>query len=73
MNMAGGDNDGDDQSAAPLWDGADSTSWRPPCWSKSPDALAAEAKAMNHAGYASAAANAGKHSNPPNDPWARPF
>lgn len=65
MNMAGGDNDGDDNAAAPLWDGADSTVWRPPCWTSSPGQLQEHARAMNISAHASAAAAAGKHSNPP--------
>lgn len=39
--------------------------WTPPCWHYSPDQLIAQAKADNSAGFSSAFANAGKHSNPP--------
>lgn len=67
MNMAGGDNDEDDNAAGPLWDGADSSVWRPACWTKSAPALEAEARSMNMSAHAMAAAAAGKHSNPPHD------
>ena len=65
MNMAGGDNDEDDNAAAPLWDGADDGTWSPECWHKSPLQMQEEARAMNEAAFASAAAGAGRHSNPP--------
>jgi hypothetical protein len=39
--------------------------WTLPAWHYSPDALIAQARAQNNAGFSSAFANAGKHSNPP--------
>ena len=67
MTMVGNDIDDTGESIQAA-EGNAGGAWHPPCWSKSPEQLADEAKALNHAGYASAAANAGKHSNPPQ--WA---
>lgn len=71
MNMAGGDNDNDDHAAAAVWDSASSGCWSLPAWHKSPDRLAAEARDMNEMAFASAAACAGKHSDPPVNPEMR--
>lgn len=65
------DSDGDHDPAEDLWDAANDGTWKPECWSKSPIQLQEEARAMNHAAFASAAANAGKHSNAPNMPHQR--
>lgn len=45
--------------------------WTPDAWHSNPLELAAHAKALNHAAYASVAAAAGKHSNPPHNPHLR--
>ena len=46
--------------------------WEPQVWSRGPVSLENEARAMNKAGYAHAAAHATKHSNPPAPPsWMR--
>lgn len=59
---------GDVQRAVP--DGT----WQPEAWSKTPEQMQAEAKAMNIACFAHAAAHGGKHSNPPAPPsWQRPL
>jgi hypothetical protein len=71
MNMAGGDNDMDDNAAAPLWDGADDTSWCPEAWMKSPMQMQMECQAANQSHFAMAAAAAPKHDNPPTMPWMR--
>lgn len=60
----GGDNDADEAAAAKA-EGNAGGIWTPECWRKSPEALIAEAKAMNLAAFAHVAAHAGKHSNPP--------
>lgn len=38
--------------------------WQPECWSKSPEQLQSEARAMNLAAYSSSCAAGTKHSNP---------
>jgi hypothetical protein len=45
--------------------------WRPQCWTKSPEQLQEEARMLNNAAFASAAAAAGKHDNPPIQEWER--
>ncbi len=65
MNMMGGDGDGDDLEAESLWDEANAGAWSLPAWHQSPRALCDSAAASNHAAYASVAAAAGKHSQPP--------
>jgi phosphoribosylcarboxyaminoimidazole (NCAIR) mutase len=45
--------------------------WEPDGWHKTPTQMANEAKAKNESAYNIVAANAGKHSNPPNDPHMR--
>jgi hypothetical protein len=42
--------------------------WQLEAWTKSPQQIQDEAKAMNAAGFASANSGAGKHSNPPHPP-----
>lgn len=68
MNMAGGDNDQDDQAAAPYWDGADHTCWTLEAWRKSPRQMQAEAAADLKACMASVAGPAKRHDNPPLPP-----
>jgi hypothetical protein len=65
----GGDGDGDDQEAAKIFAAEGSQGiWTPECWSKSPVQLIEEARSMNEAAFASAAAGATRHSNPPCPP-----
>ena len=63
--VAGGYEDEDEHAGEALWGDADDGTWQPECWSKSPIQLQEEARAMNEAAFASAAAGADRHSNPP--------
>jgi len=63
--IAGGYQDEDEHAGEAAWDEANASEWTLAAWHKSPRALCDEAAALNHAAYASAAAAAGKHSQPP--------
>lgn len=64
--VSGGYADEDEHAGSALWAAeAGGGIWTPDCWHMSPEQLQERARAMNEAAFASAAANAGKHSNPP--------
>lgn len=65
------DSDGDYDPAQDLWNEANASCYSLPAWSKSPVQMINEARSMNQSAFASAAAAAPKHDNPPNHPWER--
>jgi hypothetical protein len=71
LQATGGDGDADDVEGMKLWSSADDGTWKPDCWRKSPQQIQEEARLKNIVAFSLAAASAGKHSNPPNNPWER--
>jgi hypothetical protein len=71
---SGGDADADDQSAMALvrLEG-DNRPWKLEAWSKSPDQLREEAKAMNAAGFSGVVAASTRHSDSPASAALRNF
>lgn len=64
--------DGDeDDAAAAMGLVMEQAPWTLPAWHMDPDSLAAHAKSMLHADFASAATAAMKHSDPPTNPAMR--
>ena len=59
------DSDGDYDAAQDLWASeAGGGVWTPDCWHNSPDALIAQARSQNEAGYMGVFAAAGRGSQP---------
>jgi hypothetical protein len=68
MSMSG-DGDGDDAAAMGLI--PPERPWTLPAWHLDPDQLVAQARALNLSAFASAAAGATRHSDPPTNPAMR--